>query len=98
MLAISQAAWDSPTAPMRDRAGNSVLQNNQLLPGEHKAHLGGFEKPDSFPQSPSSTRLTGNCCITDLPGTSITGLLPNSVWDHGRGGSSRDENHAALEE
>lgn len=70
MLAISQTAWGSPTAPMRDRAGNSVLQSNQLLPRECKAHLGGFEKRDSFSQSPSSTLLMGNCCNTDLPSTS----------------------------
>lgn len=70
MLAISQAAQGSPAAPMRDRAGNSVLQSNQLLPGECKAHLGGFAKPDSFSQSSSSTLLMAECCNTDLPGTS----------------------------
>lgn len=48
MLATRQAAWGSLAAPMRDGAGNSVLQSNQFLPGQRKAYLGGFEIPDKF--------------------------------------------------
>lgn len=91
MPATRQAAWGSLAAPMRDGAGNSVLQSNQFLPGQRKAYLSGFEIPDSFSQSPSSTLLTGNSCNRFAWYFKQQGFFPTLPRDQGRGGSSRDE-------